>query len=99
VSFVRVLKIIGPAVLSAIPATKKYAPLIIEGIATAEELAENDPVQKPNKKEIAKQMVSITTELTNKISKTDSYDPGEAVEIADSSIDIVVKAVNEYRRK
>jgi hypothetical protein len=99
VNWVKLLRVVGPKVLATIPATKKYAPLIIEGIATAEELAEDDPAQKPNKKKIAKEMVSLAAKGANSFNPAKLYDPRKAVEAADKSIDIVVKAVNEQYKK
>jgi hypothetical protein len=85
------LKAIAPLVLSSIPETRQYVPLIIRGI----EVAEGTKAPGKEKKAIAKEIVDLGARVTNEVTKKEVIDPVRAVLIADQSIDLVIEATNK----
>lgn len=88
------LKIVGPIVLSTIPATAPFAPFILKGIEVAEEMAAPGAV----KKESAKDIVALGVGVLNQVKGTEVVNVEAAQQIAHDAIDQVVKATNAFHK-
>lgn len=93
--WIKILKIIGPAIMAVVPGGLAFAPLVIAGI----ELAEETQKAGAEKKEIAKDAVKLGAEAANAVAKksgidTEVINPNAAVQVADDTIDAVVGATN-----
>lgn len=87
--WLKVLKILGPAILAVVPGAAPFIPLIMAGM----ELAEETGRPGVEKKAIAKEAVKVGAEGVNLIAKKEIVNPTEAVQVADDTIDAVVGSV------
>lgn len=85
-----ILKVLGPAIMLAVPGAAPFIPLVMAGIEVAEMTG------KPGieKKEIAKEAVALGATTANTIAKTEVINSAEAVKVADNTIDAIVGATN-----
>ncbi len=88
--WLKVLKVIGPAVLAIVPGVGPFIPLIIAGI----ELAEESGKPGVEKKQIAKDIVKLGMVAANQVAKKEIVKPEEAVKVADDTIDAIVGVTN-----
>lgn len=89
-NWIKVLKILGPAILMVVPGARPFISLIVAGMQLAEESGE--PGAK--KKEIAKEAVKLGAEAANTVAKKEVLNPIEAVMVADNTIDAIVSVTN-----
>lgn len=94
-NWIDALKIVGPLVLATVPGAAPFVPLILKGI----EVAEESKVPGAKKKETAKDIVGLAANVINTVTKIPAVDPHLAVNIADQSIDLVIKATNEFHNE
>lgn len=90
-SFIDLLKMIGPAVLSTVPNGQMYVPLIMSGIL----LAEQSKVKGADKKKIALEAVRLGVNGANTIARkhgkiNDIINVDQAMALAVSSIDTII---------
>lgn len=88
--WIKILKILGPAIMAVVPGGLVFAPLVIAGI----EIAEETQKAGAEKKAIAKDAVKLAAEAANVVAKKEVVNPAEAVKVADDTIDAVVGATN-----
>lgn len=89
-NWIKVLKIVGPAILAVVPGGLVLAPLVIAGIEVAEMTGKSSAV----KKEIALNTVKAGVEAANIIAKKEVVNSIEAVMVANNTIDAIVGATN-----
>jgi hypothetical protein len=85
-----ILKIMGPAVLMAVPGAQPFIPLIVAGVTLAEETA------KPGaeKKTLGREWTKLGAETANTIAKKPVVPVDQAVSVYDHSVDAIVSVVN-----
>lgn len=88
--WLKVLKILGPAIMAVVPGALPFVPLVMAGI----ELAEETGKPGAEKKEIAKEAVKLGAETANAVAHREVVNAAEAVAVADNTIDAVVGTVN-----
>jgi hypothetical protein len=100
--FVKVLKVVGPKVISTAVKLEKHAdiinqiaPTLIAGIAIAEKLGDNGA----NKKDLAKLVSHFGVSVVNAIHSKDhqAIDPDEADTVANILIESIVSEVNKHK--
>lgn len=89
-NWLRVLKTFGPVIIAIIPGAAPFAPIII----AAMELAEETGKPGAEKKEIAKKAIKVSAEAANIIAGKELIKLEEITQVADNTIDAVIKATN-----
>ena len=86
-----ILKIMGPAVMAVVPGAQPFIPLVVAGIAAAEESGQPGA----DKRAIAKKVTKLGADAVNLAGKGKVHlDPVEADQVADDVIDAIVGVTN-----
>lgn len=88
--FIDALKILGPAIMMAIPGAQPFIPLVIAGMHFAEESGQKGA----DKREIGKNAVKLTAQAANTIAKKEVVPEDQALAVYDQSVDTIVSVVN-----
>jgi hypothetical protein len=94
-SWLKLLFQVGPMILGGIPATARYAPIIVDAVATAEQLATASGAEK---KKHALELVDVGVAAINASTTEHKVDPDVARTIAALAIDPLVTTVNAWSK-
>jgi hypothetical protein len=94
-TWLRVLFRVGPMVLGGFHATARYAPIIVDAVATAEAMA---AATGPEKKKRALELVDVGVAAINAATTEHKVDPGVARTIAALAIDPLVTTTNAWAK-
>lgn len=99
-NWVDALKVAAPAVLKVVfPQLTPFIPAIVGGIELAEDLATKDPSLRPSKKQIATDIVQVSADITNAISKAPIFNAEDFAMLVGRAIDTAVQAANEVKKR